>query len=82
MIARATRVDVDLALRGRLDLLHHPPRGVLRSQADVRGHDGAPVPDRRIGDRHLQRIGLQIALADGEVHVVAVGPGPVGRPCR
>ena len=32
------------------------------------------VGERRVGDRHLQRVGQQVALADREVHVVADAP--------
>ena len=42
----------------------------------MRAHDPAAVGERRVGDGHLQRRGLQVALADREVDVVADGPGP------
>ena len=38
----------------------------------------AAVAERRVGDRHLQRVGLQVALADRQLDVVAGRPGPVG----
>ena len=41
----------------------------------------AAVGQRRVGDGHLQRRGLQVALADGEVDVVAHRPRAVGELC-
>ena len=54
------------------------PVVVLDPHPDVRGHDAPAVGDRAVGDRHLERVGLQVALPDGEVDVVAGRPGPVG----
>ena len=54
------------------------PVVVLDAQADVRRHDAAAVGDGAVGDRHLERVGLQVALAHGQVDVVARAPGPVG----
>ena len=51
---------------------------VVDLHADVGRDDRAAVGDRRVGDRHLQRVGLQVALAGGELDVVAGRPGPVG----
>ena len=80
MIARARQGrDVEPPLRARGDLLQHPAVRVLDPHADVRRDHAAAVRDRAVGDRHLQRVGLQVTLADGEVDVVARCPGPVGQ---
>ena len=50
------------------------PAVVLDRHPEVRAHDAAAVGDRGVGDRHLQRRGLQVALADREVDVVADRP--------
>ena len=42
----------------------------------MRPHDRATVGDRRVGDGHLQRRGLDVTLADGELNVVANRPRP------
>ncbi len=70
--------DLDLALRRRVDLLQGLAGDALDSLGQVRAHHRAAVGDRRVGDRHLQRVGLQVALADGEVDVVARRPLAVG----
>ncbi len=36
------------------------------------------MPERRVGDRKLERSGKEITLADGEVDVVAHRPGAIG----
>ncbi len=60
--------------------LHEPALGVIDLRAEMRRNDrpfaavAVSVDERRVGDRHLQRIGLQFALPDGEVHVVADPP--------
>src|SRR5207244_10119 len=41
-------------------------------------HDPTTVRDRAVGDRELERIGLEVTLPDGEVDVVAGRPRPVG----
>ena len=64
-------VDLDVARAGRVDFLEHPAGGVLDFLADVRGDDRAAVAERRVGDRHLQRVGLQVALAGRQLDVVA-----------
>jgi len=40
-------------------------------QAEVGTHDRPPVGDRRVGDGELERRHLHVALADGQVDVVA-----------
>ena len=69
--------DVERAARRRLELLLRLAGGVLDPLAQPRPHDLAAVGDRRVRDRHLQRVGLDVALADGEVDVVADRPRPV-----
>ena len=66
-----------MIVRWAADLLDRPPLRVLDAEPDVRPDQVAAVGDRRVRDRHLQRVGLQIALADREVDVVAHGPRPV-----
>ena len=61
-----------------LDLLHTRPAASSTCMPTWGRGDRAAVGDRRVGDRHLQRVGLQVALADREVDVVARRPGPVG----
>ena len=65
------RVDLHVARRAGLDLLHGAPDGVLHLEPDVRPRHAAAVGDRRVGDGHLQRRDLDLALADREVRVVA-----------
>ena len=66
---------------GKLSVCSSPPPGFVDLFAQVGGHDDAVavvhvgVREGRVGDRHLQRVGQQVALADGEVHVVADAPG-------
>ena len=61
--------------------LQQAAAGFVDLLADVGRHDLAVafvhvgVGEGRVGDRHLQRVGQQVALADGEVHVVADAPG-------
>ena len=76
--AAVAGVDLDVAARLRVEFLQHPAGRVLDFHADVRGDDGAAVGERRVGDRHLQRVGLQVALAGRQLDVVAGRPGPVG----
>ena len=59
----------------RVEFLDHAAEGVVDFLADVRGDDRAAVAERRVGERHLQRVGLQVALAGGELDVVAGRPG-------
>src|SRR3954447_4125499 len=66
--------DVHLAPRRLGDLLDLAAEAVLDLPAEVRTDHAPAVDDRRVGDGHLQRRGLEVALADGEVHVVAGGP--------
>ena len=66
--------DVDVAGRGRVDPLEHGAVGGVGLETDVGTDYGAAVGDRRVGDRQLQRRGLEVALADGEVLVVADRP--------
>jgi len=47
--------------------------------AEVGRDHGAAVAECRVGHRHLQRIGFEVSLADGQVDVVADGPGTVGQ---
>src|SRR4051812_30689058 len=69
-------VEVHAARGAGVDLLQLATgRRVLDRDAEVRAHDAAVVLDRGVGDRHLQRRGLEVALADGEVDVVADRPG-------
>ena len=42
-----------------------------------RGRSTCRRGERRVGDGHLERVGLDVALADGQVDVVADRPGPV-----
>ena len=50
-------------------------------EPDVRAHDLASVGDGRVGDSELKRRRLDVALADGQVDVVADRPRPpVGDP--
>ena len=79
MIVCCQTGSISTSRRGAgVDLLDRAALRVLDPQADVRADDLAAVGDRRVGDRHLQRVGLQVALADGEVDVVADRPRPVG----
>ena len=71
-------VDVDVATGLRGQFLQHPAGGVLDFHPHVRRHHGAAVGDRRVGDRHLQRVRLQVALPGGQLDVVAGRPGPFG----
>ncbi len=66
------------AARLGVEFLQHPAGRVVDLQADVGGDDRAAVGERRVGDRHLQRVGLQVALPGGELHVVSRRPGPFG----
>ena len=65
---------------GELSALQQAAVGFVDLLAEVRRDDRAfaavhvGVGERRVGDRHLQRVGQQVALADGEVHVVADAP--------
>ncbi len=67
---------------GEVQRLHQAAVGFVDLLAQVRRHDRAfaavhvGVGERRVGDRHLQRVGQQVALADRQVHVVADAPGP------
>src|ERR1700691_2707210 len=55
--------------------------GFVDLLAEVGPDDGAfavvrvGVGDSRVGDGHLQRVSQEIALPDGQVHVVADRPG-------
>ena len=75
-------VQVHVAQRREAERLHEPALRVVDLAAQVWAHDRAfaavaeGVGQRRVGDRHLQRRGQQIALADGQVHVVAHAPRP------
>ena len=71
-------VDVDVAARRRCEFLQHAAGGVVDFHPDVRGHHGAAVGQGRVGDRHLQRVGLQVALAGRQLDVVAGRPGAFG----
>ena len=62
--------------RARCCWSSRPPASSTRRPRCGRAHLAA-VGDRRVGDRHLQRRGLQVALADREVDVVAQRPGRV-----
>src|SRR6185436_13977599 len=68
------RIHLDPPRGARIDLLELAAVLVLDGDAEVRPHDAAAVLDRPVGDRHLQRRGLEVALADREVHVVADRP--------
>ena len=72
------RVDLDVAARLGVEFLQHPAGRVVDFLADVRGDDGAAVGQGRVGDRHLQRVGLQVALPGRQLDVVAGRPGPFG----
>src|SRR3954454_15152511 len=63
-----------MALRGGIDLLDHAAIGILDIHSDMRPNDIAAIADCGVGDRHLERIGLQITLPDREVDVVADRP--------
>src|SRR5204862_4710555 len=65
------RPDVQMPRGGRLQLLDGLAGGVLDPLADPRGQDVPAVGDRRVGHGHLERVGLEVALANGEVDVVA-----------
>ena len=75
-------VQLHVAPRREAQRLHQPPLRVVDLHPQMRGHDRsiAAVPEGvgegRIGDRHLQRRGQQVALADRQVHVVADAPRP------
>ena len=65
----------------RVDVLQHRPVLVLDREAHVGTHDRAAVGQRRVGDGELERGDLDVALADGEVDVVADRPrAAVGDP--
>src|SRR5205807_6909606 len=66
--------DVEMPDGRRAQLLEHPARSVLDVEAEVRAEDGAAVRDRRVRRRKLQWGHLDVALADGEVDVVADRP--------
>ena len=81
-------VEVHVGLAGKLSACTSPPPGFVDLFAQVRGDDRAVaavhvgVGERRVGDRHLQRVRQQFALPDREVHVVADRPWPpVRRRC-
>ena len=78
--SRAAVAGAILTWRARLrvEFLQHPAGGVLDFHADVRGDDRAVVAERGVGDRQLQRVGLQVALAGRQLDVVAGRPGPFG----
>ena len=71
MVFRVIGEMSNLAPRPGADLLQDLPRDALDVVAQMRAQDRASVAERRIGDRHLQRVGLQVALPDREVDVVA-----------
>ncbi len=71
-------VHLDVAPGLGVDFLQHPAGRVVDLQPDVGGHDRAAVGDRRVGDGHLQRVGLEVALAGGQLDVVAGRPRPFG----
>src|SRR4051812_13547350 len=69
------RIHLDPPRGARIDLLDLATgRVVLDRDAEVRPHDAPAVLDRPIGNGHLERRGLEVALADREVHVVADRP--------
>src|SRR6185436_10110951 len=72
-------VDLHAPRRRHLDAPQLTAAIVLHRDAEVRPDDLAAVLDRRVGDRHLQRRRLHVALADGEVDVVAERPRPLVR---
>ena len=84
-ITRFTLESLNFTLRrgGNVERLHDPPAGAFDRHPQVRGRDHAfaavheRVGQRRVGDRHLQRVGLQVALADGQVHVVPAVHGRI-----
>ena len=67
---------------GKLSACTRPPLRFVDLHAEVRAsrrcrcRRSVGVGERRVGDRHLQRVGQQIALADRQVHVVADAPRP------
>src|SRR3954466_526348 len=80
------RIDRHMRRGSGLDALEQAPgAGVLHGGAEVRAHAMVAVGQDRVDHGHLQRRGLQVALADGEVDLVALGPravGAVGDPAR
>ena len=84
------RVEVDVAARAGLDRLQHAAGGVVDLQADVGSQHAAAVGHGGVRRRHLDRGGLEVALADREVDVVAHRPRPIRQvlaeepvaPCR
>ena len=75
--SRVSSEMLQVARRRRLDLLDRLAVHVHDAAADVRGDQGAAVGERGVGARELQRRHLDVALADREVDVVALRPGPV-----
>ena len=65
-----------------VEFLQHAAGGVVDLHADVRGDDGAAVAERRVGERQLQRVRLQVPLAGGELDVVARRPAAFQFPFR
>ena len=79
--AEVARIQMHAPARREAQALQQAAAGFIDLLAEVGRHDRAVavvhvgVGERRVGDGHLQRVGQQVALADGEVHVVADAPG-------
>src|SRR5205807_2458207 len=71
------RVYVQVAHDRRVDPPDQGPVRLLDVKAQVRPHDRASVGDGRVGHGQLERGDLHVALADGQVLVVARRPGAV-----
>ena len=67
-----------MALRRRVDLLDDASVRILDVHAHVGPDDVPAVADRRVGDGHLERVGLEIALAHRQVDVVPLAPWAIG----
>src|SRR4051812_6569228 len=67
-------IELDPARRAGLDALDEAAGRVVDLETEVRARHAAVHGDGRVRDGHLQRRGLDVALADREVDVVAHRP--------
>ena len=71
------RINRELAFNHRLRFLDDPSGRVLGLEHQLWLEHGAAVAESRVGHRHLERTGLEIALTDRELDVLADHPGVV-----